>query len=216
MEAALTSHCLFLAVAFRPGYTGDEAPTDLHAMSIARRYVLGLIAAVALPATALGAFALYSVSQASLPDEAEARAIFTGLHRDIYGAFDHDDEGAIYDVLARSVDGRLLNRIYAEVYEALVMRDQGGARAKLHEVEMLEARLLDGPPDPWHEPPRFRVQALWEVTSSLVHEGHEHVRVIEYEGLYTVARLEEGWRIVEDKILSQRPVPILALPEELG
>ena len=68
-------------------------------MSIARRYLLGLIAAVALPATALGAFALYSVSQASLPDEAEARAIFTGLHRDIYGAFDHDDEGAIYEAL---------------------------------------------------------------------------------------------------------------------
>ncbi len=52
------------------------------------------------------------------------------------------------------------------------------------------------------------MRATWEVLSSLVHEGHEHVRLIEYEGIYTIALTEQGWRIV-DKILSQRPVPLL-------
>lgn len=170
---------------------------------------VGLAAAGVVLLAALAAFALHGDRSARLPDEAESRAIFAELHRDIYRAFDHDDEGAIYDALAASVDGRLLDRIYAEIYEALVMRDQGGGLAKVHELELLEARLLEGPPGPSQNPPRFRVRATWEVLSSLVHEGHEHVRLIEYDGIYTVALTEQGWRIVDDKILSQRPVPLL-------
>jgi hypothetical protein len=167
-------------------------------------------------AAAAAAFALYpGGSGARLADEAEARQLFANLHRNIDQAFGRDDESGIYDALSESVDGKLLDRIYAEVYEALVMRDQGGMLSKVREVEILGSRLLGGlPEDP--DDPRFRVRATWEVTSSLVHEGHEHVRVIEYEGIYTVALREEGWRIIEDKILSQRTVPVLALPESLG
>jgi hypothetical protein len=167
-------------------------------------------------AAAVIAVALYpGRSGPRLADEAEARQLFADLHRNIYRAFDHDDESGIYDALAGSVDGKLLDRIYTEVYEALVMRDQGGALSRVQQVDILESRLLGGlPEDP--DDPRFRVRATWEVTSSLVHEGHEHVRVIEYEGIYTVALREAGWRIVEDRILSQRTVPVLALPESLG
>lgn len=170
---------------------------------------LGLAAAGVVLLAAVAVFAFYGDRTAPLPDQDEARAIFADLHRDIYRAFDHEDEGAIYDALAASVDGRLLDRIYAEIYEALVMREQGGGLAKVHELELLDAQLLDGPPDGSRDPPRFRVRATWEVLSSLVHEGHEHVRLIEYEGIYTIALTEQGWRIVDDKILSQRPVPLL-------
>jgi hypothetical protein len=167
-------------------------------------------------AAAAAALALYPRDPGPrLAGEAEAEQLFAELHRNIYRAFDHDDESGIYDALADSIDGRLLDRIYAEVYEALVMRDQGGALSKIQEVEILESRLLGGLPE-GPDDPSFRVRATWEVTSSLTHEGHEHVRVIEYEGIYTVALQEEGWRIVDDRILSQRTVPVLALPESLG
>ena len=176
---------------------------------------LGLAALGMAALAAAGAVALHDRGSGPRPaDEAEATAIFAGLHRGIYRAFDHDDEGAIYDALSESVDGRLLDRIYAEVYEALVMRDQGGGLSKDHEVEILESRVLE-PGPPLDGRPGFRIRATWEVMSSLVHEGHEHVRVTEYEGVYTVARGEDGWRIVDDKILSQRPVPYLALPDSL-
>jgi hypothetical protein len=180
-----------------------------------RKLAYGALGLVALAAAA-AAFALYPGRPGpQLANEAEAKQLFADLHRDIYRAFDHDDESGIYDALAGSVDGKLLDRIYAEVYEALVMRDQGGALSKVQQVDILESRLLDGlPEDP--DDPRFRVRATWEVTSSLVHEGHEHVRVIEYEGIYTLALREAGWRIVEDRILSQRTVPVLALPESLS
>lgn len=168
-----------------------------------------------LLAAAVAAFVYFGGPSPRLADEAEARQLFADLHRNIYRAFDHDDESGIYDALAGSVDGKLLDRIYAEVYEALVMRDQGGALSKVQQVDILESRLLGGLPD-GSDDSRFRVRATWEVTSSLVHEGHEHVRVIEYEGIYTVALREAGWRIVEDRILSQRTVPVLALPGALG
>jgi hypothetical protein len=177
---------------------------------------LGLIALGTAALLAAGAFALHlERSGQRVPDEAEAAAIFTDLHRNIYRAFDHDDEGDIYDALSDSVDGRLLDRIYAEVYEALTMRDQGGALSKVHKVDILRSRVLDAP-DAAGDRPTFRVRATWEVLSSLVHEGHEHVRLVEYEGVYAVAHREDGWRIVDDKILSQRPIPLLSMPDSSG
>ena len=179
---------------------------------IAASGALGLLVMAAVAAGLI----LYSRAPGPrLADEAEAKQVFVELHRNIYRAFDREDESGIYDALAASVDGKLLDRIYAEVYEALVMREHGNGLSKVDEVEMLESRVLGGLPD-GPDDPRFRVRATWEVTSSLVHEGHEHVRVIEYEGIYTVAMREAGWRIVEDRILSQRTVPVLALPGSLS
>jgi len=176
---------------------------------------LGLLALGAAALAAAGAVALHTGRSEPGPvDEAEARAIFAELHRSIYRAFGSESESAIYDALSESVDGRLLDRIYAEVYEALVMRDQGGGLSTVQEVDVLDSRVLE-PELAVDGRSGFRIRATWEVMSSLVHEGHEHVRVTEYEGIYTIARGDAGWRIVEDKILSQRPVPYLALPDSL-
>jgi hypothetical protein len=176
---------------------------------------LGLLALGAAALAAAGAVALHTERSGPRPaDDAQATVIFAELHRNIYRAFDHADEGDIYDALSASVDGRLLDRIYAEVYEALVMREHGGGLSKVHAVDLLESQVL-APDAPVDGRPGFRIRATWEVLSSLVHEGHEHVRVTEYQGVYTVALREEGWRIVDDKILSQRPVPLLALPDSL-
>jgi hypothetical protein len=146
------------------------------------------------------------------PTEEEARAIFAGLHRNIYRAFDRGrDELAIYDALALSVDGRLLDRIYNEVYEGLVLREEGGLVTEVRDVTIVRSDVLPTG-DGGGGPPSFRVRCTWEVLSGVLHEGHEHVRLNEYEAVYTVALVEEGWRIVDDRILSQRRVPTLAAP----
>ena len=41
------------------------------------------------------------------------------------------------DLLAVSVDAALLDELYADIYESLVMRDQGGAVCRVREVEKL-------------------------------------------------------------------------------
>ena len=69
--------------------------------------------------------ALQSILQRSKKD---AEAILTPLLRNVYRAFDHRSESEIYDVLARSVDGELLRKLYLETIQALTLEGREGTR----------------------------------------------------------------------------------------
>lgn len=133
------------------------------------------------------------------PTAEEARQIFTALHTQVYRAFDFAQEDAIYDSLARSVDGPLLDWLYTEVYRSLVLQDQGGAVAQVQAVDVLETELLD-PPDPAAS--AFRLRARWRVTGTVEHFGHAHQRTNTYTARYTIDRRagpgqgENTWKIV--------------------
>ncbi len=138
-----------------------------------------------------------------MPDAREARLIFESLHRNIYRAFDYEAESDIYDTLALSVTGGLLDRVYAEVYESLIMREEGGAVAKVQSVALLDAAVaIPAAGDARH----FGVQCLWRVTGEVGHWGHTHRRANEYEAEYTVVSGSEGWRIGDVRVLNQRRV----------
>ena len=53
--------------------------------------------------------------------------------RNIYGAFDAASEDEIYDLLATSVDTALLDELYGEIYESLILRSEGGAVCRIEE-----------------------------------------------------------------------------------
>ena len=69
-----------------------------------------------------------------MPAVAAAETIFTPLPRDIYRAFDYVEEGEIYDALARSVQGDLLDELYQQVYRSLIMHEEGGAVSRVQAV----------------------------------------------------------------------------------
>ena len=71
------------------------------------------------------------------PDEEEARFIFEGLHRNIYRAFDYDSESEVYDALAQSVASGLIDSVYNEVYQSLIMREAEGAVCDVRAVDRL-------------------------------------------------------------------------------
>ena len=79
-----------------------------------------------------------------VPEGERAAILVEGLLRDVYRAFDHRDEERIYDTLARSVTGELLERTYLEVRQGLVLANQGepgpGSRV---------SRCSTSPPGPW-------------------------------------------------------------------
>ena len=54
-----------------------------------------------------------------IPQESEAITIFETLHQNIYRAFDYTSQSDIYDALAQSVDGPLLDRMYTDIYQSL-------------------------------------------------------------------------------------------------
>jgi hypothetical protein len=142
----------------------------------------------------------------ALPDEAQALAVFAPLHANIYRAFDYVDEGDIYDALARSVEGSLLEDLYTSVYRGLVLQEEGGAVCEVEEVKMLDTeveRIGLLPPD---DAPGFTVVARWQVEGAVFHWGHSHRRTNEYRARYAVVRSGDGWRIRDQEILEQRTV----------
>ena len=60
-------------------------------------------------------------------NEAQALAIFVPLHANIYRAFDYGGESDVYDALAQSVQGELLDRTYRDVRRSLALQEAGGA-----------------------------------------------------------------------------------------
>lgn len=142
-------------------------------------------------------------------DDAEAIAIFESLHRNIYRAFDYTDEGAVYDALAQSVDGVMLDTIYNDVYQSLIMRDQNGAVSKVVRVEVDDAFVIDADDETIRAAyggAAYEVRCNWRVDGLVTHFGHSHSRTNAFSAVYTVAPREAGWRIVGAEIIEQRRI----------
>ena len=141
----------------------------------------------------------------AIPSEAQAKEIFATLHGNIYGAFEATDEDEIYDLLAVSVDAGLLDELYADIYESLVMRDQGGAVCRVREVEKLGGHI-ESLPDAESELPEFKVRWRWRVYSTVTHWGHTHGRLNRYEAIYTVRHDGQSWKIAAVQVLKHERV----------
>ena len=150
-----------------------------------------------------------------LPSVEEARAAFVPLHANIYRAFDFERESDVYDALARSVDGELLDELYNEVYRSLKNQEAGGAVSRVQAVHLLEAEVSEAAAI--DDRPSFDVEALWQVEGSVYHWGHAHTRTNEYRALYGLRASEAGWRIASSQVLEERRVdaaPLGPLPPD--
>lgn len=144
-----------------------------------------------------------SIGGPRLPNEEAALAVFRPLHSNIYRAFDYTKESDIYDALARSVDGPLLDSLYNDVYRSLIMQDQGGAVSRVKTVTPLEESVKDIGVLPPNDRVGFRVLYRWQVEGEVYHWGHTHTRVNEYQAEYAVVSTDAGWRIAGSHILEQ-------------
>lgn len=172
----------------------------------ARGGMIGLAAVPVFGAVAwlgrdLGALRLDSIVPAAVterPADDEAAAIFAALHANVYRAFDYATESEVYDALAQSVDGPLLDSMYNQVFRSLVMYEEGGAVSRVKTIEAVETRVMEKGAVAGSEPPRggFMVDARWRIEGVVYHWGHSHTRWNEYAAEYAVAPTEAGWRIV--------------------
>ncbi|MHC5004607.1 MAG: hypothetical protein ACYTJ0_15955, partial [Planctomycetota bacterium] len=92
----------------------------------------------------------------------DAGQVIGGLLRNVYRAFDYREESVIYDTLARSASGDLLTDIYLETRRALELRNQGGARARVEDVEVVDWTVT--PPD---DGVGFMARCTWNVAASV-------------------------------------------------
>jgi len=137
------------------------------------------------------------------PTEAEALAIFDDLHAGLYRAFEARTEDEIYDRLRSTVAPALVDPMYADVYESLVLREQGGAVCAVEGVDVRERSASLGP-----EATRFEVEAAWDVRGVVSHWGHIHRRRNTYRARYTIASFPEearpdvaSWKIAAVEVL---------------
>jgi hypothetical protein len=168
-----------------------------------RKRAAALAGILALAVTALWPFMRVSfISPLSGParvSDTDAKAIVSGLLKNVYRAFDYRGESAIYDTLARSAAGDQLARIYLETQRALELRNQGGARAKVQEVKLLDAKTTN-----FGEEVGFSSRCKWNVVGSVGHWGHIHQRRNQYEAEFTVKPVEGEWKITHLEVLNEQ------------
>ena len=137
------------------------------------------------------------VTPTRMSDES-AQVVVGNLLRNIYRAFDFRDEGVIYDALARSAEGDVLTDVYLQTRESLELKNQGGARAKVQDVEMLgtEQRGLEGETG-------FVATCSWRVSGSVLHWGHVHRRANQYAARFVVKAVDGAWKITDLDLLEE-------------
>jgi len=167
----------------------------------ARRGELGRAAAASLASLALvvGIGAFWLGGAASLSDD-KAGEVVEGLLHNVYLALDYREEEQIYDTLHRSVTGDLLARIYLETRRGLELANQGGARAKVKSIELVETTARPG------EGGAFVARATWTVHASVGHWGHVHQRSNRYRAELEVAPVEGVWKLTGIEILEEERI----------
>lgn len=168
-------------------------------------------------ASLMGSFALRDVGRVALktpwtrsvglPPEDQALAIFEDLHRGIYTAFEQSSESDIYDALARNVKLDLLDSLYLEVYESLIMREQQGAVAEIESIDVLERKFIaptEG--EVGAASARYQVEWNWRTHGMVSHWGHIHRRVNEYRAVYDVEHDGHAWKIAGLETLDHRRI----------
>ena len=97
------------------------------------------------------------------------------LLQNIYRAYDYRDKGEVYDALAHSVTGDLLEELFLKIQSGLRMQEQGGAVARVKRVRITHIEMAAPGPGA-----RLTVDCTWRVKGTVEHWGHIHTRENEY------------------------------------
>ena len=133
------------------------------------------------------------------PTGDEAAPTIHALLYNVYRALDFRQEEVVFDRLAQSLSGDVLERVYLEMRQGLRLENQGGARVRVREVELFEVTAEEPA-----EAGALRYRARWNATGSVGHWGHTHMRTNAYEALVTLRRIDNHWKIGGIDILEEQ------------
>jgi len=124
------------------------------------------------------------------------------LLKNVYRAFDFREEDDVYDKLALSVNGDLLEDIYLQNRKSFSVQPAGGAQAKIRSVEILQAsasRLQSNSPG-------YAIEAKWTALGTVGHWGHTHQRKNQYEAIINVEDVDGIWKITRLELLEEQRI----------
>ncbi|MCR9200587.1 MAG: hypothetical protein NXI04_18270 [Planctomycetaceae bacterium] len=133
---------------------------------------------------------------------ANATDVFQDLHSGAYSALEFGSEQLVYDILAKSVDGDLLETLYLQLNESLAIKEQGGAVARVQAVNYENGELVTSDTSP--EWPGFQIRSRWDVSGTVEHWGHIHERQNQFCAIFRVEPRDGLWKITDMKIEEQK------------
>jgi hypothetical protein len=139
---------------------------------------------------------------AIVPNNAQAASIFRDLHEGIYRAFNARSEDEIYDTLAMSLQGQLLDKVYNEVHQTVAMRKNKQMSFRVRRVKAISTEVTPSSGS------TFQVRHHWRVYGTVTHLAHSHARFNEYQAVYTVVHNGNGWRISDSQIRRHKRVTV--------
>ena len=131
--------------------------------------------------------------------DAESATLAEQLLTNVYRSFDFRGEHQVYDRLAKTVDGKLLEQVYLDQRRSLRVARAGGAVARVKSVAVESAR----PTAVAGTAGDFIVRARWTIVGTVGHWGHVHQRRNFYEADLTISSTSGAWKIVNFDILNQ-------------
>ena len=147
-------------------------------------------------------------AQASRITENDARLILDSLLKNVYRAFDFRGEEDVYDKLAISVSGELLEDIYLQHRKSMVVEQAGGAQARVKEIEVEKVQVEDSASK--KNALDFRTQ--WTALGTVGHWGHIHNRQNLYDAILTLASVDGSWKIISLELLEEKRIDPYAQP----
>ena len=156
-----------------------------------RTGTLAMLSVVVLAAAGL------VVGQSGRLSEEGSTEVVANLLHNVYRAFDFRAEGDIYDVLEQSVSGELLTQVYLETRRGLVLENQGGARAKVKEIELTDLSTEPA------ENGGFLATATWVIGGSVGHWGHLHQRRNSYQAELLIQPIDGAWKLIGMEVLQE-------------
>jgi len=140
----------------------------------------------------------------------ESELIMHSLLKNVYRSFDFRDESDVYDKLALSVQGDLLEEIYLQNRKSFAVKKAGGAQARVKEIEILDA----GAEPLSSDGKGFGVKAKWTAQGSVGHWGHVHTRKNYYDAMVNVEVIDGHWKITSLELLEEKRLDPFAKPDQ--
>lgn len=180
--------------------------------AVSRRWVVVVVCVLggALGALSTSTVFVRHIGTPDVPDD-QAVGLFAILHSNIYRAFDFTAENDIYDTLAISVTGDLLDSLYRQIRLGLVQAENGGGVGRVTALDLRSAEIVSVART--SEGVAFEVLAEWDVEGTVYHFGHSHAKQTPYAGVFRVAQTGDGWRI--DQAVPRERAGLFASPSDL-
>jgi len=146
---------------------------------------------------------LYRVERVVILSEQQTEEILHALLRNTYHAFDFREESAVYDTLAASVTGPLLERVYLEMRASLELEGEGGPRVRVHGIDL---RQCQPSANPASSPESLLRRLEWITVGDVTHWGHTHERTNLYEAEVELSAVGDAWKIGELRLLNEERI----------